>query len=383
MEIYTTFTRPADIPASVSSNRKMLLFIGTCKPELMNKLSAFGYVGTWVENLFMAREELLKWACEVTHAPFSERVPLSAIFCDIHFPVQEIKSFLNDIQQISIFQEVPFFLMLKKQHSIKEAHHYQFRIQQINDSIYTDSNPFVIDHKIRFYQHFNKIRLQHPGVVMGVEPESLKLKIDNAFKRIFDIAGGFLLLLILSPLFLLIAIAIKLDSPGPVFYVSLRAGKGFRLFKFYKFRTMVRDADLRLSEIEKLNKYQSDQQQSPKFVKVKNDPRVTRVGRLLRKTSLDELPQLFNVIKGDMSLVGNRPLPVYEAVTLTTDLYSTRFIAPAGITGLWQIRKNKKPDMSVEERTNLDVYYARKRNFISDVRILFSTPFAMIQKEEL
>ena len=129
-----------------------------------------------------------------------------------------------------------------------------------------------------------------------------------------------------------------------------------------------------------LEKHPELLQEYQKNMKLQNDPRVTRVGKFLRKTSLDELPQLINVLLGDMSLVGNRPLPLYEAATLTTDEWAKRFLAPAGITGLWQIKKRGNKDMSVEERINLDIYYANKYNFAYDLWIMANTPTALIQK---
>ena len=134
---------------------------------------------------------------------------------------------------------------------------------------------------------------------------------------------------------------IKLTSRGPVLYKSKRAGEGFKVFDFYKFRTMVAGAEEILDSLHIKNMYDSSQG-NPCFFKVSNDPRVTRIGLFLRNTSFDELPQLFNVLKGDMSLVGNRPLPLYEATTLTTREWAERFMAPAGITGLWQISKKGK-----------------------------------------
>jgi lipopolysaccharide/colanic/teichoic acid biosynthesis glycosyltransferase len=107
------------------------------------------------------------------------------------------------------------------------------------------------------------------------------------------------------------------------------------------------------------------------------------VGAFLRNTSLDELPQLFNVLWGDMSLVGNRPLPLYEAATLTTDEWAARFLAPAGITGLWQIKKRGHNEMSVEERINLDITYSQKYSFMYDLWIMANTPFALIQKSNV
>ena len=116
------------------------------------------------------------------------------------------------------------------------------------------------------------------------------------------------------------------------------------------------------------------------FVKLKNDPRITRIGRFLRRTSMDELPQLINVIKGDMSIVGNRPLPVYEAENLTVDYWAKRFLAPAGITGLWQVTwRARKEEMCPEERMRLDVTYAEKANLWLDFKILIMTIPAMFR----
>jgi lipopolysaccharide/colanic/teichoic acid biosynthesis glycosyltransferase len=202
-------------------------------------------------------------------------------------------------------------------------------------------------------------------------------------KRLFDIIVSLLAIIILSPLLLLIALVIKIESRGPVLYVSQRAGRGYRIFDFYKFRTMVMDADQRVEQLSHLNQYDAKTDSGPVFFKISNDPRITRVGQFLRNTSLDELPQLFNVLVGDMSLVGNRPLPLYEAATLTTDEWAARFLAPAGITGLWQIKKRGLNSMSVDERIKLDITYANKYSFVFDLKIIAQTPFALIQKSNV
>jgi lipopolysaccharide/colanic/teichoic acid biosynthesis glycosyltransferase len=199
-------------------------------------------------------------------------------------------------------------------------------------------------------------------------------------KRSFDIVFALLSLIVLSPVFLLIALATMIDSRGPIVYSSLRAGRGFKIFKFYKFRTMVIDADKKIQEYAHLNQYAQAGEGNPMFVKIANDPRITRFGKILRNCSLDELPQLINVLKGDMSLVGNRPLPLYEASTLTTNDHVERFMAPAGITGLWQIKKRGRTEMSTEERINLDISYARQYSMAYDLWIVAKTPAALFQK---
>ncbi len=206
---------------------------------------------------------------------------------------------------------------------------------------------------------------------------------NDLVKRGFDIIVAAVLILLLSPVFLLIALAISLESRGAIFYVSKRAGRGYRVFNFYKFRTMEANADKQVEALSHLNQYNSSVENGPVFFKVNNDPRVTKLGIFLRNTSLDELPQLFNVLLGDMSLVGNRPLPLYEAATLTTDDWAERFMAPAGITGLWQIKKRGNNGMSVEERIGLDIAYANRNNFMYDLWIMAHTPTALIQKSSV
>ena len=212
----------------------------------------------------------------------------------------------------------------------------------------------------------------------NIEKATEFMKSGQFVKRLLDIIFALTILMLCLPIFIVIAIAIKIDSKGPVFFKSLRAGKNYKIFKFYKFRTMVMGADTMNDEFFHLNQYSSNDK-GISFLKIQNDPRVTRVGKFLRKTSLDEIPQMLNVLIGDMSLVGNRPLPLKEAESLVTNDYVERFLAPAGITGLWQISKKSKPNMTAEERVDLDIVYARKSNFFSDLKIILKTPSALFQ----
>lgn len=209
-----------------------------------------------------------------------------------------------------------------------------------------------------------------------------RVKVKNILKRIFDIVISLLFIILLSPVFLLIALAIKFESKGPVVYISKRAGRGYRIFNFYKFRTMIIDADQKVQQLSHLNHYNDDEQHEngPVFFKVVNDNRITKVGAFLRNTSMDELPQFVNVLLGNMSLVGNRPLPLYEAAKLTTNDWAERFMAPAGMTGLWQVKKKKQVNMSMEERIELDIAYSKRYNFMYDLWIMANTPSALIQK---
>ena len=193
-----------------------------------------------------------------------------------------------------------------------------------------------------------------------------------AFKRAIDVVLSLALLALCAPVFLLIAIAIKLDSKGPVFYFSPRVGKKGRRFTFYKFRTMVVDADQQKERLRKLN------QRSGPFFKISNDPRITRVGAFLRKFSLDELPQLCNVLKGDMSLVGPRPHPLDDYAAYQLEHLRRLDVMP-GITGLWQVTARKDP--SFERNLALDLQYIEHWSPWEDLKILLQTVPAVFRPE--
>jgi lipopolysaccharide/colanic/teichoic acid biosynthesis glycosyltransferase len=204
-----------------------------------------------------------------------------------------------------------------------------------------------------------------------------------AFKRLFDIAVSGFALLVLLPFFLIVAAVVAIESRGPVVFKSKRVGTGYKIFDFYKFRSMRSGASAELKDLGDLNQYKAEDAGKSVFVKLKNDPRITRFGQFLRTYSIDELPQLFNVFKGDMSLVGNRPLPLYEAEMLTSNEWTMRFLGPAGLTGLWQVSRRGKADMSERERKRLDNFYAQNYSFWLDLKILMKTLPATVQREKV
>ncbi|MCH5597900.1 sugar transferase [Niabella ginsengisoli] len=250
-----------------------------------------------------------------------------------------------------------------------------------NDIYFRPFNTELIFERINFLIKFKLLKPHDPS---RLATKNLEYKMPVS-KRLFDILVSALLIIILSPLFLLVAILIRLESKGPIVYKSKRAGNGYKIFDFYKFRSMIVDADKKLENLSKTNNQYAagDQGTQKAFVKILNDPRITKTGNFLRKTSIDELPQLFNVLKGDMSIVGNRPLPLYEAEQLTSDQFAMRFLGPAGITGLWQISKRGKAEMSEDERKELDNTYAKDGSFLMDLKIIFKTIPAMLQKEKV
>ena len=193
-------------------------------------------------------------------------------------------------------------------------------------------------------------------------------------KRVFDFAASLLLLALSAPLLLLLAVLICLDDPrgGPIFRQT-RLGLGGRRFTMYKFRTMAVDAEQRRAELAALN-----EMDGPVF-KIRDDPRVTRIGKFLRRSSLDELPQLFNVLRGDMSIIGPRPpLPCEAAVY--TDYQSLRLIVKPGLTGLWQVRTDRNA-VSFAEWVEDDMEYILNASLWGDVKLMLKTPFVMLRGE--
>ena len=190
------------------------------------------------------------------------------------------------------------------------------------------------------------------------------------WKRTLDIIASAILLLVLFPVFVIIAIAVKLTSRGPVFYKSDRVGLGGRPIDFVKFRTMCMDADAKLAELVEQN-----EKDGPIF-KIKNDPRTTKVGRILRKFSLDELPQLISVFKGDMSMVGPRP-PLKREVALYDERTMQRLTIKPGITCYWQVMG--RSDLSFQEWIDLDMRYIEEMSFWVDLKIMLLTPTAVLK----
>ena len=183
-------------------------------------------------------------------------------------------------------------------------------------------------------------------------------------KRFFDICLSSAALVVLSPLLLVIAILIYLEDKGPVIYSQTRIGKDGRAFKLYKFRSMCVDADEKLKELQELN-----ERDGPVF-KIRDDPRVTKIGKFIRKTCIDELPQLVNIIKGDMSIVGPRP-PLPNEVEQYNSYQKQRLLVVPGLTCYWQIQKGE--ETTFDEWVELDLKYIKERSILLDFRLILLT----------
>ena len=203
----------------------------------------------------------------------------------------------------------------------------------------------------------------------------MRLALYLAFKRLFDVVLSFIAVVVLSPLLVVVALLIKFQSPGPVIH-KRKCVKKDGYYYMYKFRSMVYDA-------ENLDKYltRAQQEEYHRNIKVIHDPRVTKLGRILRKTSIDELPQLFNVLKGDMSLVGVRPL-AEEEIYLYGDSLDEMLSVKPGITGYWQTHGRSNATYDSGKRQEYELYYVRNRSFLMDIKILFRTAVILMRDGE-
>ena len=215
-----------------------------------------------------------------------------------------------------------------------------------------------------------------PYEVISKEPSSLpaveiirnQSRSGRTLKRIGDIVFSLIVLTLGSPIFILIAILVKLSSPGSVFYIQKRVGRNYREFGCIKFRTMYKDADDLLPNL--LEKYPLMRKEFENDFKLRQDPRITKLGRFLRRSSLDELPQFFNVLKGEMSVVGPRPIVSNEIIKYSLFMEEVISVRP-GLTGLWQV--SGRNNLSYKKRVELDLLYARNRNFLLDLEIIILT----------
>jgi lipopolysaccharide/colanic/teichoic acid biosynthesis glycosyltransferase len=349
-----------------------------------------------------------------------------AILCEAVFSGGTWDELYDYIRKNPEFNVVAFILLTPE----FKGKVYQAALSKRLDDYYVHPIPSAekIISRVKFLKEFRK-------KVPSASPAEAK-EVNYTMplsKRIFDVVVASSALIALSPLLLIVIIAIRLESKGKVYYTSKRVGR--EPFDFYKLRSMRTGADAELNKLAKDNnqyKITSDQtdidfskpcprcadlkegetcspvlhiglnticddwyniqkrevaRSKSAFIKIVNDPRITKVGKIIRNTSIDELPQLINVIKGDMSIVGNRPLPVYEAEQLTLGLISKRFLAPAGITGLWQVElRGNGGVMSEDERKRLDNLYAE--NFVNgnysfwyDMKLILRTVPALFQKD--
>ena len=226
------------------------------------------------------------------------------------------------------------------------------------------------------WSEFRKGSPRIPFEVISKGPSSLpaleiirnQSRYGRTLKRIGDVIFSLLVLTLGSPIFILIGLLVKLSSPGSIFYIQKRIGRNYREFGCIKFRTMYKNADELLPNL--LEKYPLMRQEFEKDFKLRHDPRITKLGRFLRRSSLDELPQFFNVLKGEMSVVGPRPIVSNEINKYSVFMEEVISVRP-GLTGLWQV--SGRNNLSYKKRVELDLVYARNRNFILDLEIILLT----------
>lgn len=348
-----------------------------------------------------------------------------AIICEYNLSGNTGLYLFDKVKEHSEFRSLPFVLVSKVFNP--EVYKQAFKKRVDDYYIMSGTLPEDIMSRLEFLCQ-NKSTLDY-SKTKSLDTEVFKMPLT---KRLFDILVASSVLLVASPFLLLIILAIRLESKGKVYYISKRVGR--KTFDFYKLRSMKTGSDDLLKKLaQEKNQYGNESKatndsveipcpkcsklpegeacsdlifldnkqiceywysvqkvekdkNSATFIKIVDDPRVTKVGKFIRNTSIDELPQLINVLKGDMSIVGNRPLPVYEAELLTGDALSKRFLAPPGITGLWQVElRGKGGEMSEEERMRLDNEYADhfkgdNYSFWYDINLIFRTIPALLQK---
>ena len=374
--------------------------------ELFSKLNVGVFYA--VPNCSKAIKAVDKIRKKYDIALFFEQVDLSKDIADIRY----------------MRKKYPGLYMVLVMDSLSKEEAAQYLKAGINNTI-----KFEMTHEaLTDLSTFLKRRKEQKIKDLQLKAQNIKAFRLPLWKRIFDILFSGMAILCLSPLLIFTALAIRLESKGAVIYKSKRVGSNYQIFDFLKFRSMYTDADKHLKDFNALNQYQQEEEEEPDiwgedidtdmneegdeeeillvsddfviseedyihkkskeksnaFVKLENDPRITKIGRFIRKYSIDELPQLFNILKGDMSIVGNRPLPLYEAELLTSDEHIDRFIGPAGLTGLWQVEKRGEAGkLSAEERKQLDITYAKTFSFWLDIKIILKTVTAFIQKENV
>ncbi|MEZ0542239.1 sugar transferase [Fibrella arboris] len=388
----------------------------TCLVLVEKEEAVFSQISALIDSSY-----LIRWYQRIDDAIAWMRDRQSAALIIVNENQSTVES-LAALRATTLHNSVPILMLCKK--SSDEA--TQLAIQAGVTDLLTLSDETQLEKRIQFFLTLMRRVSAQPDT--QVQQTNFHFTLPT-WKRAIDIAASLQAIIVFSPLMLLVALLIKLDSKGPVFYKSKRVGANYRVFDMIKFRTMRVEADRMLKQMASENNMYNQRseeadddsyehglceecalmasscqrklfdqdrfvcertylrrgEKGAAFVKFRNDPRITRLGNFLRNSSIDELPQLINILLGDMSIVGNRPLPVYEAEKLTTDQAVKRFAGPSGLTGLWQVEKRARGEnrMDEQERIDLDIQYVETFSFMKDMQIIYKTFFSLWQQENV
>lgn len=414
-----------------SLKRTSIQFIMQSNGELSGAIPIILYIGcSWMnteqlKTLRTIQLELVENTLEAIKY-LSSSSPVDAIICEYNLRGGDGFKVFEWVRERPRFKEIPFLLVSDEFR--EDLFKLSFKMAMDDYFVTPLPESGKLLSRIEFLRVYRKKGQR--DLEDSIPDMAYKMPLS---KRIFDVFTASFALLVLSPLLLFIMLAIRLESPGKVYYISKRVGR--RPFDFYKLRSMRTGADADLNKLAReKNQYVTEakkteidfslpcprcaaldvgktcspllhihdndicdywynaqrkevEKSKSAFIKIVDDPRITKVGKIIRNTSIDELPQLINVLKGDMSIVGNRPLPVYEAEVLTKGDMSKRFLAPAGITGLWQVElRGRGGEMSEDERKRLDNEYADhfvcgNYSFWYDLKLILRTIPALFQKD--
>lgn len=343
---YKRYRLPVAEKEPTDIKRLQFFYIGTQSPyiHMLKEHFEFGYTAISAEDAIFTLKRLLKKADDVT-------IP-AMIIAEGTLGTGHLAALHKFIYSHKIMADAPFIVeatgLTKEEITRFKSHAFIDELLFLNEF----TAPALL-RKAGFLQKMKQKRLQQPEACKVETSFSTYPNAKAVMKRGLDLLIASTLLAVLGPLMLLVALAVKLDTGGPVLYATLRTGRGYRIFNLYKFNTIIQDA-----------------------AKKKNGITISKAGMFLRKTCLDELPQLLNVWLGDLSLTGHRALPLYEAERLTTNKYAPHFLVPAGIMG-WQVQKNGKVVMPAEAPL---APATDKSDLLYDIWLMANKPSAAIQK---
>ena len=389
------------------------------------------YVGTQAADINKTAFSAQQITAFVNSKELAKALDASSNKNDFHVVFYEKNNAQQDIIEIKEIKSLlPESYLVLLTDSLSEEERSLYLKQGVANTLHPQATSGKIAKTIAWIESFRTSLLS----VKDAKGSGKRMQTQEEFvlplwKRVFDIVFVIGALLVLGLPMLVVYILVGITCKANPIYKSKRVGANYHVFDFLKFRSMYVGADQSLGNLKDQNQYKSTdlnstenqekelhfwqdmddnidlsdvilvsddmeiaedeflaekkQEKDNAFIKVDNDPRITPIGRFIRKYSIDELPQLFNILKGDMSIVGNRPLPLYEAEKLTSDEYVGRFMGPAGLTGLWQVEKRgDSGNMSPEERKMLDIKYAKEFSFAMDFKIILKTFTAFIQKSD-